>query len=55
MMISRLVISLKKVATEWQPHLRLEIPSAAPMSLQDEYSSCLVDGIPFTVIKGERI
>ena len=53
MMISRIVISLKKFASERQGHLSVDVPS--PMSVQEGYNSRLVEGIPLSVLKGEGI
>ena len=52
-MVTRMVISLKKVASERQP-LSLENPTSFPMGLQDDYSAHAVNGIPLSVLKVER-
>ena len=55
MMVSRIVISLKKFASERRGHLSVDVPSKMPMSVQDGYNSHPVEGIPLSVLKGERI
>lgn len=56
MMTSRIIISLKKFATERQTgHLGLEGPDVIPTNLRDEHHSRVVDGVQLCVLKGERV
>lgn len=55
MMISRMVISLKKAAGERQPHLGLEVPSVVPINLQDVQYLRGVDGIQLPIPKAKQV
>jgi len=55
MMVTRIIISLKKVATERQPYLGPEIPTAPPTGAQDYHSPHVVDTIPLSALKSERV
>ena len=57
MMMSRLVISLKKVAAKRQPLMSLEVPSTMPTGrrLQTCHLSGPAEAIPLSVLKGERV
>jgi len=54
MMVTRTIISLKKVATERRSNLCLEVPTAPPISAQYCCSSNPVAGIPLSALNGER-
>ena len=54
MMVTRIIISLKKVATERQPYLGLEVPTVPPTGVQD-YCPPNMDIIPLSVLKDERV
>ena len=51
MMVTRMVVSLRKFASERQPHPLLEAPNALPMGSQNGHSPRAVDGIPLSVLK----
>ena len=51
MMITRMIISLKKVASERQPHPYLEAPSALPMGSHNGHSIRATDDIPLSVLE----
>jgi len=55
MMIARVIISLKKVVSERQSYLGLEVPPVLPIRLQGGHSPHTVDGIPLSVLKDERV
>ena len=55
MMMSRIVISLKKVATEPQPLMSLEVPSTMPTSLQTRYNTGPTEAIPLSILKDGRV
>ena len=55
MMMSRLVISLKKVATKQQPLMSLEVPSTMPTGLQTLHHSGPAEAIPLSMLKDERV
>jgi len=52
MMVTRIIISLKRAATERRPYLGLEIPTAPPTGVQDYHA---VDIIPLSTLKSERV
>jgi len=54
MMITRMMISLKRAASSRQLHLDLEVPSGLPTSSQGGHSSRTVDGILLSVFKIRR-
>lgn len=51
MMLARMIISLKKVASLQQLHLDPEILSGSPAQLQDGYSTRMVGTIPLAVLE----
>ena len=54
-MISRMMISLKKAARSRQPHLDLEIPTGTSTNFQHSHSGHqAVDAIPLSVFTSER-
>lgn len=55
MMIVRVIISLKKAASQRQSYSGLEAPSMLSMNLQGGYSTHAVDGIPLSALEGERV
>lgn len=54
MMITRMFISLRKVASSQRRRLDLEVPAGSPTHLQDGYSPRAVNIIPLPVLKRER-
>lgn len=55
MMIARVIISLKKVASERQSYLGSEVPPISPVNLQGGRFTKAADGIPLSVLEGEQI
>ena len=56
MMVTRIIISLKKVATERQPYLGPEVPTEPPTGVHDYYSPNVADIVPLsTLLKDERV
>lgn len=51
MMISRMIISLKKVASSGQTHMGPDVPTVIPMSLQDTYTPHRVENIHLSTFK----
>ena len=51
MMISRMIMSLKEVASSRETHLVMDIPSALPMNLQDSYAPHRVESIRLSTLK----
>ena len=51
MIISRMIVSLKKAASSRQPHMSMGIPTGLPMNPQDTSSSRSVGGIQLSVFR----
>ena len=55
MMMARMIISLKEVASSRQPCLDLEVPSELLANLQDTHSPHTMDGIPLPVLESGQV
>lgn len=55
MMIARMIISLKEVASSRPLYLDPEMPSGSSTYFQDGHSPRVVGGIPLSVLKSERL
>lgn len=53
-MVTRMIISLKKAASSRQPHLDLGVSTGLQMDLQGVYSPHAVDSIPLSVFRDQR-
>jgi len=51
MMISRMIMSLKKAASSQQTHMGMDAPNAFPMNSRDSYRPNRVESIRFSTIK----
>ena len=55
MMMARIIISLKEVASSRQPYPDLEVPSGLSTHLQDDHSHRTTGIIPLSVLENERV
>ena len=55
MMMARIIISLKEVASSQQPYPDLEFPSGSSTYLQDDHSPRTTGGIPLSVLENEQV
>lgn len=55
MMIARIIISLKKVASSREPYIDLQVPSGLSTHLRDGHSHRTTDDIPLSVLESERV
>ena len=55
MMVTRMTISLKKVASSQQPYLDMDVPSGLPTDLEDNPSPRTAGGIRLSILGSGRV